>query len=638
MQEMRVLMLEDDPNDLELIQRELGRLRPAPTILHVTTETAFVAALTDFAPHVILCDHNIPVFNGRMALEKTRQLRPDTPFILVTGSLNEETAVSYLKAGATDYILKDRLVRLGPAVLEALERAQEREALHRHERLLHQIIDANPSLIFVKNWDGRFVLVNQATAEAYGTTVEGLLGKTDADFNANAEEVAHFLRDDRELMSSGQPKFIAEEPVTNPHTKQTRWFQTIKIPLRMPGEETPTLLGVATEITERKQLEEQLLQSQKMEAVGQLAGGVAHDFNNILTAIVGYTDLLTAEFAANSRQLEDLEEIRKAAGRAAALTRQLLSFSRKQVLEPRIVDVNGVVMNLDKMLRSLLSENIALKIQLADDLDAARVDPNQLEQVIMNLAINARDAMPNGGTLTIETANATLDENYAAKHVSVIPGDYVMLAVTDTGCGMSEATQARIFEPFFTTKPAGRGTGLGLSTVYGIAKQSGGNIWLYSEPAKGTTFKIYVPALDALPEDIGKTAPVEAARQGSGTVLLVEDDEQLRRLTHRALATQGYVVLEADGGRSALDIAGRHQGPIDLLLTDLVMPDTNGRKLADTLRAARPGLRVLFMSGYPDSAIVNHGMLEAGVAYLAKPFTTEAVTRKVSEVLKAGPA
>ncbi|OLB67559.1 MAG: hybrid sensor histidine kinase/response regulator [Gemmatimonadetes bacterium] len=638
MQEMRVLMLEDDPNDLELIRRELGRLTPAPTILHVTSETAFVAALNDFAPHVILCDHNIPTFDGRMALEKTRHLQPDTPFILVTGSLNEETAVSYLKAGATDYILKDRLVRLGPAVLEALERAQEREALRRHERLLYQIIDANPSLIFVKNWDGRFVLVNQATAETYGTTVEGLLGKTDADFNANADEVAHSLRDDREVLSSGQPKFIAEEPVTNPHTSETRWFQTIKIPLHMPGDETPTLLGIATEITDRKQLEEQLLQSQKMEAVGQLAGGIAHDFNNILTAIVGYTDLLTAELGANSRQLEDLEEIRKAARRAAALTRQLLSFSRKQVLEPRIVDVNGVVMNLDKMLRSLISENIALKIQLADDLDAARVDPNQLEQVIMNLAINARDAMPDGGTLTIETANATLDENYAATHVSVIPGDYVMLAVTDTGCGMSEATQTRIFEPFFTTKPAGRGTGLGLSTVYGIVKQSAGNIWLYSEPDKGTTFKIYLPALDALPEEIGKTAPIEAARQGSGTVLLVEDDEQLRRLTHRALATQGYVVLEADRGRLALDIARRHNGPIDLLLTDLVMPDINGRKLADALRAARPGLRVLFMSGYPDSAIVNHGMLEAGVAYLAKPFTTDAVARKVREVLNAGAA
>ncbi len=632
---MRVLLLEDDANDGQLIAHELGRLTPPPQIERVTGEASFLAALKDFAPDVILSDHNLPAFDGRRALAKTRAILPDIPFILVTGSLNEETAVSYLKEGATDYILKDRLVRLGPAILEALERARERQALRRHERLVREIIDANPSLIFVKDWEGRFVLVNQATAEIYGTTVDGLVGKTDADFNPNAEEVAHFLRDDREVMASGRPKFVPEEPVTNPHTKQTRWFQTIKLPLRLPGEEAVTMLGVATEITERKLLEEQLLQSQKMEAVGQLAGGVAHDFNNILTAIVGYSDLLAAELGDNAQQREDIEEIRKAARRAAALTRQLLSFSRKQVLEPRIVDVNGVVLNLDKMLRSLMSENIELETQLAEDLDAARVDPNQLEQVIMNLAINARDAMPDGGTVTIETANATLGEDYAAKHVSVIPGVYVMLAVTDTGCGMTEATKARIFEPFFTTKPAGRGTGLGLSTVYGIVKQSGGNIWLYSEPNKGTTFKIYLPAVDALPEDIGKAAPVEAERQGSGTVLVVEDDEQLRRLTHRALAAQGYEVLEADRGRSALDAARRHEGPIDLLVTDLVMPDTNGPKLAETLRAARPGLRVLFMSGYPEGAIVHHGMLEAGVAYLAKPFTTEAITRKVREVLEA---
>src|SRR5438093_6302775 len=461
---MRVLLLEDDANDGQLIAHELGRLTPPPQIERVTGEASFLAALKDFAPDVILSDHNLPAFDGRRALEQTRAILPDIPFILVTGSLNEETAVSYLKAGATDYILKDRLVRLGPAILEALERAHERQALRRHERLVREIIDANPSLIFVKDWEGRFVLVNQATAEIYGTTVDGLVGKTDADFNPNAEEVAHFLRDDREVMASGRPKFVPEEPVTNPHTKQTRWFQTIKLPLRLPGAEAVTLLGVATEITERKLLEEQLLQSQKMEAVGQLAGGLAHDFNNILTAIVGYSDLLAAELGDNAQQREDIEEIRKAARRAAALTRQLLSFSRKQVLEPRIVDVNGVVLNLDKMLRSLMSENIELETQLAEDLDAARVDPNQLEQVIMNLAINARDAMPDGGTVTIETANATLGEDYAAKHVPVIPGAYVMLAVTDTGCGMTEATKARIFEPFFTTKPAGPGTGLGPAT------------------------------------------------------------------------------------------------------------------------------------------------------------------------------
>jgi CheY-like chemotaxis protein len=292
------------------------------------------------------------------------------------------------------------------------------------------------------------------------------------------------------------------------------------------------------------------------------------------------------------------------------------------------------VLNLDKMLRSLISENIDLKMKLATTLAAARADPTQLEQVIMNLAINARDAMPEGGTLTIETGNATLDQGYAAQHVSAVPGDYVMLAVSDDGSGMDEATKSRIFEPFFTTKPPGRGTGLGLSTVYGIVKQSGGNIWLYSEPGKGTTFKVYLPAIDAVPEDIGKVAPADTARPVRGTVLVVEDDEQLRRLTHRALAGRGYTVLEADRGATALDIARRHTGPIDLLLTDVIMPDTNGRKLAETIRALRPTVRVLYMSGYPDGAIATHGMLEPGIAYLAKPFTTEAILRRVREVLE----
>jgi len=636
MEQVRVLLVEDDGSDAVLIRRELDRLASKQVVERVSSEPAFLAALKTFSPNIILCDHNIPGFSGWRALEIARGTNPDVPFILVTGSLDEETAVAYLKGGASDYILKDRLVRLGPAVTEALARARERQILHRQERLLHQIIDANPNLIFVKDWNGRFVLANKALAEIYNTTVEAILGKTDADFNPNAEEVAHFLRDDRDVMASGRPKFVSEEPVTNPATKQIRWFQTMKVPLPLPGAEIATMLGVATEITERKLLEEQLMQSQKMEAVGQLAGGVAHDFNNILTAIVGYTDLLAVDFSDNPQHHEDLEEIRKAARRAAALTRQLLAFSRKQVLEPKIIDLNTVVLNLDKMLRSLISENIELKTRLGDHLAAARADPNQLEQVIMNLAINARDAMPDGGALTIETANVSLDDNYAAQHVSVIPGDYVMLAVTDTGSGMSEDTKARIFEPFFTTKPAGRGTGLGLSTVYGIVKQSGGNIWLYSELGKGTTFKVYLPAIEALPEDIGKAAaPSEASIQGFGTVLVVEDDDQLRRLTQRALAAHGYNVLVAERGRTALEIARRHQGNIDLLLTDVIMPDTNGRKLADALRAARPGLRVLYMSGYPDGAMTNHGILEEGVHYLAKPFTTEAVTRKVRGVLEA---
>jgi PAS domain S-box-containing protein len=631
---VRVLMLEDNEEDAVLIQRELARLTPAPAVLRTADEKAFLAALSDFDPEVILSDHNVPGFGGREALALSQRTRPDVPFILITGSLDEETAVAYLKSGASDYILKDRVVRLGPAVVEALERARGRQALRRHERLLHAIIDANPSLIFVKDWEGRFVLVNKATAEIYGTTVAALVGKTDADFNPNKDQVAHFLHNDREVMTSSRPKLIPQEPVTNPATRETRWFQTIKVPLHLQNEETPRLLSVATEITERKRLEEQLMQSQKMEAVGQLAGGVAHDFNNILTAIVGYTDLLASEYEPGDRHLEDLEEIRKAARRAAALTRQLLAFSRKQALEPRVIDLNSIVQNLEKMLRSLISENIELRAHLAGDLASTRADPNQVEQIVMNLAINARDAMPDGGTLTIETANATLDEAYAAQHVSVIPGDYVMLAVTDIGCGMDEETQSRIFEPFFTTKPVGRGTGLGLSTVYGIVKQSSGNIWLYSEVGKGSTFKVYLPVVPDELEEAATSQSSTAARPGRGeTVLLVEDDEQLRRLAHRALAVHGYTILEADRGATALDISRLHKGRIDLLLTDLVIPDTNGRKLAEAVRASRPGLRVLFMSGYPDGAISHHGLLEHGVAYIAKPFTTEAVARKVREVL-----
>jgi CheY-like chemotaxis protein len=303
-------------------------------------------------------------------------------------------------------------------------------------------------------------------------------------------------------------------------------------------------------------------------------------------------------------------------------------------LEPRVLDVNDLVENMDKMLRPLLGENIQLSAHLTPELHAVRADPNQLEQVIMNLTINARDAMPKGGQLTIETANVELDEEYAAHHVGVVPGRYVMLAVSDTGTGMDEQTRARIFEPFFTTKEPGKGTGLGLSTVYGIVKQSGGSIWMYSEVGRGTTFKIYLPAVDApAAQDPAATAPTR--RRGAETVLLAEDDEQLRRFAHRALTAQGYTVLEAASGTDALELGRSHAGPIHLLLTDVGIPGLDGRSLAQALTVERPELRVLFMSGYADKAIVHHGVVDPDVAYLAKPFTTEAIARKVREVLDA---
>jgi len=389
------------------------------------------------------------------------------------------------------------------------------------------------------------------------------------------------------------------------------------------------------DITERKQLQQQLIQSQKMEAVGRLAGGVAHDFNNLLTAIFGYADLLAEELAPDHPGRADLNEIRTAATRAATLTRQLLAFSRQQVLQPVVLNLNDMVENIEKMLQRILGEDVELHTALAPNLGNTRADPGQIEQVIMNLAVNARDAMPTGGKLTIETANVELDADYAKQHRPVIPGRFVMLAVSDTGSGMDDATKARIFEPFFTTKEVGKGTGLGLATVYGIVKQSGGYIWLYSEPGNGAAFKIYLPRVDA-----ERDAPVTAAESvgtvaGTETVLVAEDDPLLLPLTRDLLTKLGYCVLEARDAAEALAVARGHHGDIHLLVSDVVMPRGGGFQLAQQLLAERPGLRVLYVSGYTDEAIVRHGLLERSLNYLQKPFTPAVLTRKVREVLDA---
>ena len=392
------------------------------------------------------------------------------------------------------------------------------------------------------------------------------------------------------------------------------------------------LLAAMRDITERRNLENQLRQAQKMEAVGRLAGGLAHDFNNVLTAVFGYVDLLSEELAPGSHAREDVEEIRRAAERAAALTRQLLAFSRQQVLDPIVLSVNDLIRNLDKMLRRLIGEDVDLRLNLAPDVGNVRADPGQVEQVIANLVVNARDAMPEGGKLLIETVNADLTEQYADMHRPVIAGAYVMIAVSDTGVGMDEATKARIFEPFFTTKEKGRGTGLGLSTVYGIVKQSGGYIWAYSEVGRGTTFKIYLPRVDAPAVQVA--APREAGTlAGSETVLLAEDDPMLRPLAKTLLQKLGYTVLEAENPDQAVALAAAHPAPIHLLVADVVMPGASGRDLARRLAASRPDMKVLYVSGYTDDAIVHHGMLEPGLNFLQKPFTPAALARKVRDVL-----
>ena len=391
--------------------------------------------------------------------------------------------------------------------------------------------------------------------------------------------------------------------------------------------------AVRQELAERKRLEAQLLHSQKLEAVGQLAGGVAHDFNNLLTAIIGYSDLVLMSLGQNDPSYKDVEEIKKAAERAASLTRQLLAFSRKQMLQPKVLDLNATVAHMEKMLQRLIRENIELVTILDPALGHIKADPGQIEQVIMNLAVNARDAMPLGGRLTIETANVVLDENYARQHMEVQPGPYVMLAVSDTGMGMDEETQSHIFEPFFTTKGVGQGTGLGLATVYGIVRQSGGHIRVYSEPGHGTTFKIYLPRIEEIIES-GRRAPIPSEfPPGRETILLVEDEDLVRDLARRVLLQRGYTVLEARHGREALQICEQHRGQIHLLVTDVVMPLINGRELAERLTTLHPEMKVLYISGYTGNIIIHQGLLEPGMAFLQKPFTPAALAHKVRQAL-----
>jgi signal transduction histidine kinase/DNA-binding response OmpR family regulator len=387
------------------------------------------------------------------------------------------------------------------------------------------------------------------------------------------------------------------------------------------------------QIAGRERAEAQFLQAQKMEAVGRLAGGVAHDFNNLLTIILGYSDLLLSGTNAADPARASLEEIKKAGERAATLTRQLLAFSRQQVLAPQVLDLNVAVANTDKMLRRLIGEDIDLVTSYGADLGRVKADPGQIEQVIMNLAVNARDAMPDGGKITIETANVHLDETYAHGHVPITPGSYVMLAVSDTGCGMDKETQARVFEPFFTTKEIGKGTGLGLATVYGIVNQSGGFIWLYSELGEGTTLKIYLPRVEEVPATIEPTRVRPAPHRGSETILVVEDEESLRKLVLTVVRAAGYTVLEASRGEEALRICERQPGIIHLMLTDMVMPEMSGRELAARVASLRPETKVLFMSGYTDKAVVHQGVIDEGTPFIQKPFTPDTLARKVREVL-----
>jgi two-component system cell cycle sensor histidine kinase/response regulator CckA len=510
-QPLKVLLVEDNPNDAKMVLRELSHSGFDAIAKRVDTESEYLASLHD-NHQLILSDFTMPEFDGIRALELLKQSGLEIPFIIVSGSIGEEIAVDAMRRGASDYLLKDRLTRLGPAVRRALQEVAERN--------------------------------------------------------------------------------------------------------------------------QRRQIERQFIEAQKMEVIGQLAGGVAHDFNNILAVIMGYSDLTIQKIGENEEIKGHLETIRSAAERAAGLTRQLLVFSRKQMVELVVLDINAVLKDLDKMLRRLIDESIELTVAPGTQIGRIKADSGYIGQVVMNLAINARDAMPTGGKLTIATNNATLDEDYARAHAGTIAGDYVVLSVSDTGTGMTEEIKAHIFEAFFTTKPKGRGTGLGLATCATIVEQSGGQICVDSAVGKGTTFKIYFPRVEQAINESTSAIRNGPLPRGNETLLLVEDEPFLRLLSCNVLEAQGYHMLRAGNGQDGLRVARECSGaPIDLVITDVIMPQMGGKVMADWLQTANPNLKILFTSGYTDDAITQQGVLQTGGAFLPKPYATATLVRKVREML-----
>jgi PAS domain S-box-containing protein len=546
--------------------------------------------------------------------------------------------VAYVRENARVVRGPDGTVLYYEGTLEDVtERRRAEEALREREALLQSVIAHIPCAVFWKDRDSVLRGCNERFARDQGFNAPAaLVGLSDDNLPVSPDEAEWFRVCDRRVMESGEPMPNIEETQTRPAGKVV--LLTSKVPLRDAAGGVVGVLGVYQDITDRKQLEDHVRQKQKMEAVGQLAGGVAHDFNNLLTVINGYAELLLQEERLPETVRGVVAEMFKAGGRAAGLTRQLLTFGRRQVWEPRVLDLNAVVTETGVMLRRLIGEDVTLSVSLDPALYPVKVDPVQVQQVVLNLAVNARDAMPEGGRLSIETRTVTLDAAYARDNPDITPGSYAVLAVTDTGCGMSADVRARIFEPFFTTKGLGKGTGLGLATVYGIVKQSGGHISVASEVGAGTTFEVYFPRVVAAP-----AVPAVAADRGGGlpkgaeTVLLAEDEPAVREVARRILRSCGYTVLLARDGEDALEVAGAHADRIDLFVTDVVMPKLGGRQAAEALRARRPGVRILYLSGYTDDAVVRHGVLEAGVAFLQKPFSPTALAAKVRAVLDAPP-
>ncbi len=756
---LRVLILEDVPRDADLMMRKLQQEEMSCEFQVLDTREGYIRALSEYRPHIVLSDFMMPQFTGLEALEIKKASVPDLPFIIITGSMNEETAVACMKAGADDYVLKEHLRRLPSAIKVAFEKRRlecsemaTRKRIERAAREWMDTFDAVGDPIGLVDPDGIVLQCNKALRDLVRRPFNAILGRpmpvllgcasscgetcplhlaqkslcreshtvqfkqrwflVHADpirdisgaltglVHVMSEITGHkrtedALRKEKErfrVLVEGSPFGVAllskenRYHYLNPRFVEMFGYTLDDIPTRRSWFEkaypdpvyrneiislwksgpVSTRLGhlgpqtsnvtckdrsvkrirsipvvmangekfvLYEDITEQENLRNQFMHAQKLEAIGRLAGGIAHDFNNLLTVINGYAGLGLDKLEQDNLLRADLESIRNAGTRAAVLSRQLLTFSRKEVVAPKILNLNEVIRGIEKMLRRLIGEDVELVTALADDAWPVKADPGQIEQIVMNLAVNARDAMTEGGAFAIETRDVNLDQDYAKRHMDVRPGPYVMLAVSDTGVGMDEETQTHIFEPFFTTKEQGRGTGLGLSTVYGIVKQSDGHIRVYSEPGKGTTFKIYLPRVEENGVKEKEQPKSKSLPRGNETVLVVEDDDALLNMAERILATAGYNVLKAANGGEALVLCEQLKNPVHLLLTDVVMPVMSGVDLAERLVQIMPGIKKLYMSGYTKGLISEKPLLEEGVQFIGKPFRLSALLLKVREVL-----
>lgn len=646
---LKVLHVEDDPLDAELIETTLASGGISCEITRVDNPASYVATLQQQKFDLIIADFTLPSFDGRTALSIAQETAPHTPFLFVSGALGEEIAIENIKSGATDYVLKNGLSRLVPSVKRALREAVERNERQNVERQLIEaeiryrtLVEKVPAIVYRAECgiNGKWLYVSPQ--------IETILGFSPDQWNAelwlqqmHPEDRARVSAEETRVANTAGPLECEYRMFTL--NGELLWFHDEAVVFAANSESDGRLHmhGVLMNVTKMKESEEarhnlelQLRQSQKMEAIGQLAGGVAHDFNNILMAISGCSELLELKMPPGSPFLKEVREIRKAADQAAALTRQLLAFSRRQILEMKMLDLNNVVVGIAPMLRRLIGEQIELVIQSGTDLAQVKADSGQIEQIILNLAVNARDAMAHRGKLTISTSNVQLKPEKEIPF-EITPGPYVLLSVSDNGGGMDEATRLRIFEPFFTTKAEGKGTGLGLSTVYGIVKQSGGYIMCQSEIGKGTKFMIYFPSVSSVPA-YAESAPFvkEIAPTGSETILIVDDNNSVRTAVGALLEMHGYKVMLASNGQEAIKLSKELQTPLHLLITDMVMPQMTGTELAEHLSSSHPSVKILFMTGYSREAVQKDYKKAGEIPFLQKPVPMNILLKKVREILQ----